>query len=963
VNNSVMEDFIRLVQMDLKRAVRGGATVTREAIVAAVEKAVDWDDEFSSISKEEVIRLMMDRYAVWIGESKALDGDDDHVPWLTPERKREWRYWPDYEEYLSPKMAETSVRSLDYQTDEVLKRLEDPTRTGAWDRRGLVVGHVQSGKTSNYTGLICKAADAGYKIIIVLAGLHNNLRSQTQLRLDEGFLGYETSPNHDAPKKEIGVGIGREPSLRPNYVTNRADNGDFKTAVAKHLGIRPEQTPWLFVVKKNKTVLTRLLEWIRLHVADQIDPETGRRVVATLPLLLIDDEADHASVDTAEQEFDGEGNPDPEHEPKVINSLIRQTLGAFSRCAYVGYTATPFANIFIHEKGRTTLEGEDLFPRSFIINLPAPSNYVGPVKVFGHAGADGDVVEGMPLIRTVDDFTDDKTPNSTKGWMPNGHKNGHTPMSDGTSEIPESLKEAIRSFILGCAIRRVRGQGKEHCSMLIHVTRFTSVQAEVTRQVRLYVEEIYRRLRRDIGRDELLDDFRALFDSDFTPTTTAVNRRVQPDERVAVCKWELVEPELLPVVEELQGHVRAINGSAKDVLDYIENEATGIRVIAIGGDKLARGLTLEGLTVSYFLRASRMYDTLMQMGRWFGYRPGYLDLSRLYITDELEKWFRHITVAAEELRQAFDHMSATLAKPREYGLRVQSHEVMTVTSPVKMRHGREVRMSYAGDGVETTVLYRDGNILRANSDAVDRLILGLGSPTKDHTQMRPGGGCSSWDGSLVWNNVPGETVAAFLASYKTHDVAYKANSTLLSRYIEEMLAIGELTDWSVAVLSGDSKDHPVAGVQMKLVKRTPDKRAENQEALGRYVIRRLLSPRDEAIDLDADAYEAALKLTQEANANDPARGSKDREKKVPAEPSGPAIRAIRGLGSADGTVSARPQKAVLLIYPLDAGVAALTEVNVPVYAIGVSFPASERAKSIPYVVTNTYWTQELGGAV
>lgn len=959
MNSSVMDDFIRLVHMDLKRSVRSGAAVTREAIVAAVDKAVHWDEEFSAISKDDVIRLMMDRYAVWVGESKALDGDDDHVPWLTPERKRAWRYWPDYEEYLTPKMAETSVRSLDYQTDEILRRLEDPARTGAWDRRGLVVGHVQSGKTSNYTGLICKAADAGYKIIIVLAGLHNNLRSQTQLRLDEGFLGYETSPNHDAPKKEIGVGIGREPSLRPNYVTNRADNGDFRTAVAKHLGIRPEQTPWLFVVKKNKTVLTRLLEWIRLHVADQIDPDTGRRVVATLPLLLIDDEADHASVDTAEQEFDGEGNPDPEHEPKVINSLIRQILGAFSRCAYVGYTATPFANIFIHEKGRTALEGEDLFPRSFIINLPAPSNYVGPVRVFGHTGADGEV-EGMPLIRQVDDFTDDRQASSANGWMPNGHKNGHVPLSHGSPELPESLKEAIRSFILGCAIRRVRGQGKEHCSMLIHVTRFTSVQAEVTRQVKLYVEEIYRRLRRDIGKDDLLEDFRALLDSDFTPTTNEVNSRVHPDERVEACQWEAVEPELLPVVEELQGHVRAINGSAKDVLDYAENEATGIRVIAIGGDKLARGLTLEGLTVSYFLRASRMYDTLMQMGRWFGYRPGYLDLSRLYITEELEKWFRHITVAAEELRQAFDHMSATLAKPREYGLRVQSHEVMTVTSPAKMRHGRELKMSYAGDGVETTVLYRDPDTLKANSDAVDRLLVGLGKPITDHTQERPGGTFSSWDGSLVWNNVPGETVAAFLASYKTHDVAYKANSTLLSRYVEEMLAIGELTSWSVAVLSGDSKHHQIAGVQMSLVKRTPDKRAENQEAQGRYVIRRLLSPRDEAIDLDAKAYDAALKLTQTANANDPARGSKEREKKVPTEPSGPAIRSVRGLGSADGLVPACPQKAVLLIYPLDASVAGLGEASSPVYAIGVSFPASGKAKSIPYVVTNTYWTQELG---
>lgn len=963
MNEALIQDYIKLVQMDLKRFARDGKPVTVEAIETAVSKAASWDPAFEAVSKEHIIKLISDRYAIWIGEAKALDGDDEHTPWLTPERKRGWRYWADYEEYLEPKIAASSVESLDRQTDEILKRLEDPALPGSWDRRGLVVGHVQSGKTSNYTGLICKAADAGYKIIIVLAGLHNNLRSQTQMRLDEGFLGYETSPILNSPKKEIGVGVGREPSLRPNYVTNRSDGGDFRTAVAKHLGIRPEQTPWLFVVKKNKTVLTRLLEWIRLHVAEQTDPNTGHRVVTKLPLLLIDDEADHASVDTAEQDFDGEGNPDPEHEPKVINSLIRQILGAFSRSAYVGYTATPFANIFIHERGKTSLEGEDLFPRSFIVNLPAPSNYVGPLKVFGDTSAEDESIKGLPLLRTVSDYTDDGEPNSAAGWMPNGHKNGHLPLHHGDPDLPPSLQEAIQAFILTCAIRRTRGQGSEHCSMLIHVTRFTIVQAEVTRQVKAYVEDMYRRLRRGIGREDLITELRDLLQDDFIPTTREVNQSLPMNERVAEPSWDSVEAELVPVLEELQGHVRAINGSAKDVLDYADNETTGIRVIAVGGDKLARGLTLEGLTISYFLRASRMYDTLMQMGRWFGYRPGYTDLSRLYTTDELQRWFRHITVASEELRQAFDHMSATHAKPREYGLRVQSHEVMTVTSPVKMRAGRELKMSYAGEGIETTVLFRDRKLIQSNADAVDRFLAGLSKPNLHHSQPRPSGKSASWDGSLVWNDVNGETIASFLSSYRTHDAAYKANSILLARYVEEMLNIGELTDWVVAVLSGDSKASPeIAGFPIHLVERTPDKRDDTQIKKGRYVIRRLLSPRDEAIDLSLSPFEAALALTNEARPNDPARGSAKKSEKA-SDPSGPSIRAIRGLGSSDQSVPPNATRGVLLIYPLDPQVAGVDDVGCPIYAIGVSFPASRNAKSVPYVVTNTYWEQELGGGL
>src|SRR4051794_3682717 len=186
---------------------------------------------------------------------------------------------------MEAKIPLSALDALDEATDEILGQLEDPRRDGTWDRRGLVVGHVQSGKTGNYTGIISKAADAGYKIIIVLAGLHNNLRSQTQIRLDEGFLGYETTPIQDTIKI-IGVGaIDADPSIRPNFATNRSENGDFNTAVAKNLGITPEQRPWLFVVKKNKTVLERLYGWIQNHVANAQDPQTGRKTVTNLPLL------------------------------------------------------------------------------------------------------------------------------------------------------------------------------------------------------------------------------------------------------------------------------------------------------------------------------------------------------------------------------------------------------------------------------------------------------------------------------------------------------------------------------------------------------------------------------------------------------------------------------------------------------------------------------------------------------
>ena len=629
-----------------------------EKIDLIVSLHANWRD---GIDRQAIADELIRRFSVWIGRDATLRNNEGHKDWLTQAHKRDWRYWQRYREFLERKLSSNAVDALDRSTDTLLSLLENPLRDGPWDRRGLVVGHVQSGKTSHYSGLICKAADAGYKIIIVLAGLHNNLRSQTQLRLDEAFLGYRTSAIDGDALMTIGVGeIDSDLSIRPNYATNRTERGDFNTQIARNLGITPEQRPWLFVVKKNKTVLTRLLGWIRNHVADATDRETGRAIVTHLPLLLIDDEADHASIDTSEIPLDENGRPDEEHKPTAINRLVRRILCSFSCSAYVGYTATPFANIFIHEQGRTLEEGADLFPEAFIISLAAPSNYVGPAKVFGSLGENGPS-GGLPLVRQVTDFAQ---------WMPTRHKNGHRPLHEGKFKPPQSLNEAINAFLLSCALRQLRGQGHEHCSMLVHVTRFVSVQQAVYAQVEERLRHIQQRLDRRIGHEPVIAELRSLWSRDFAPTTVGMSEESPELDRYRAVRWQQVEAVMTELVADIQ--VRVINGTAKDALDFADHEEIALKVIAIGGDKLARGLTLEGLTTSYFLRASKMYDTLMQMGRWFGYRPGYIDLCRLYTTDDLIEWFEHIGNASEELREELDFMAASGATPREYGLKVQS---------------------------------------------------------------------------------------------------------------------------------------------------------------------------------------------------------------------------------------------------------------------------------------------------
>ena len=570
-----------MVRLDAERV---QSPITPELIDKALNKlAILMEDEFVDVDRDAVSDELIRRSSRTVGVNATLSSGEDHVAWLNADRKKGWTYWQRYSEYMESRIPWTALDALDVSTDEVLAQLEDPNRDGAWDRRGLVVGHVQSGKTSNYTGLICKAADAGYKIIIVLAGLHNNLRSQTQIRLDEGFLGFATIADAgELPAVGVGL-IDADASVRPNAATNRSDNGDFNTAVAARMNISPEQRPWLFVVKKNKTVLELLLHWIRNRVANHVDPDTGRKLVVELPILMIDDESDHGSVDTGEDVVNELGQPDLEHQPNTINRLIRSILHHFSRKAYVGYTATPFANIFIHERGETLEHGPDLFPSAFIVNLAAPSNYVGPGRVFGSASSTPD---DLPLVRALamEEF---------QPWMPQRHKNGYRPRWRGESHVPDSLAEAIRSFVYACAVRKLRGQGSQHSSMLIHVTRFTSVQNEVVNQVADYVRDMKGRYTRGIELGELEAFMRQEYEQSFAPGMQSIRSALVEGEALQDFCWPDVRAVIPDVLSDIR--VREINGTAKDALDYADNDGTGLKVIAIGGDKLARGLTLEGL--------------------------------------------------------------------------------------------------------------------------------------------------------------------------------------------------------------------------------------------------------------------------------------------------------------------------------------------------------------------------------
>ncbi|TDC52005.1 endonuclease [Jiangella ureilytica] len=918
-------DLIRqLVVVRMDFAVEKGADVTPEKLREWVTVAAEQVGSPDSLNIERLIRDIEADYNVHVGSWNALEDDTDHVPWLADRlgEKLSWKFWDRYMRFLraDQRLPPAAVRRTDEVSDDILGRLEDPHRDGPWDRRGLVAGQVQSGKTGNYIGLIAKALDTGYKLVVVLAGVHNSLRSQTQARIDEGILGFDTRAFRLASKandsSRVGVGRLAGPRLYVNSFTSSADAGDFRLNVAQNMGIAPGGAdPIVLVVKKYKSILTNLYTWAT-ELTKERDPETGEFKVRGVPVLVIDDEADHASVNTKS------ASVSDETDPSVINGLIRQFLNTFDRTAYVAYTATPFANIFIDPDADHSTSGEDLFPRSFIINLPAPSTYTGPEQVFGLKQDTANAIEEvrpLPIVRKVADYGK---------WLPDKHR-----ASDSLGgELPQTLRDAIVFFLMAGAVRRIRGQRHKHHSMLVHVTRFTNMQKQVAEQVEDYLEEVKQRLAFGEGSNSpLAAQVKRLYNEDLRPTTAELNLAYGLVAPAQIPSFSELWSELYLIASETKIHV--VNGTSTDALEYVDHP-NGISVIAIGGDKLSRGLTLEGLTVSYYLRASKMYDTLMQMGRWFGYRPGYLDVCRLYTTSGLIGWYERITAASAELQREFEAMAAVGRTPADFGLRVRQHpDGLLVSSPTKLRNAQKLSISFSGS-ISETVTFRAADRI-ANFRALDDMIGRLGRVQAGPTGMK------------VWRHVAPEEVLRFLSTYRADRAAYKVQPKALSDYISGRVVDGELVDWTVVladVRGGTLCD--VGGIAVGLTQRAHHNAATGS---GRYTVRRLVSPGHELVDLvkDSDNWKRALKDTLRSWELNPRRKPDD---EPPIRPSGLWERRLRS-----------DRSGLLLLYPLLPSMwDDWDEDPTPFVGFAASFPWSARAKPLEYQVNLVHLKNEFG---
>lgn len=664
--------------------------------------------------------------------------------------------------------SKSVVDGLSDVSSDLVRQLPIPDTVDSFQVRGLVVGHVQSGKTAAMAALIARAADQGYKLFIVLGGLWKDLRSQTQKRLDQEVTG-DSEDAHDGPFVLHDDALPRWARLTASGL-----EGDFRPGPND---LNPN-TPKLAVIKKNKRI-DSLVEFLERTPFD----------LKELPALVIDDEADQGSIDTNYGREDDDGEP---IDPAATNRRIRSLLRSLPKCAYVGFTATPYANVLIDASN-----DDDLYPRNFIATLPEPIGYFGARQLFGLGMSPSDL-SGAPRQRPPLDIirpVGDTDLEEIKTIADTGR---------GSSKL---LSDAVLSFVLSSCARMSRGQAGEHFSMLVHTSQYTSPHQLLAGVVSEELQAIRQAASKPKSFPDMMRRAKEMWESDFLRVTKGL-----ADEKLPAASFETVWKFAKQLTESVE--VKVINSGSEHELDYKGHPK---RYIVVGGNRLSRGLTLEGLSISFFTRKANQYDTLLQMGRWFGYRTNYHDLTRIYVPPLLSNQFADLARIEEELRNDLSKYAESENPPTPLQLKplIRAHPAMAVTARMKMGAGQPIRLSFQNTRQQTVSFpVENKDLLKKNMESAGAFVKNL---PPDRTSL-------SDEGMHVWTDVPASHVLDFLRSYEFSREAREVNRTHLVSYIERQNSTGELISWDVVLPRGNPALDPhlwAQGVLTRKVTRVP----------------------------------------------------------------------------------------------------------------------------------------------
>lgn len=730
-------------------------------------------DLFASHDHNNILKEVVNRYVTEVGiqtfDPEFIDLEKESKYWLYDEKEKiSHPFFDRYKLYLANCDFEPKViDNIESTCERILARCANPKTSSPQQlRRGLVVGDVQSGKTANYLGLINMAYDYGYRIVILLAGTTNSLREQTQKRTDSGVIGAKSDSIGNSIEF-VGVGLNTNEHFAVPF-TNQLN--DFKRFMQKNINvaIADINKPVVLVVKKIKSVLE--------SVAERLQSELTEKGLDCKSILIIDDEADNASINTSNDQT----------KASTINRCICDIISKFPVVSYVGYTATPFANIFINPYDDNNI---DLFPHDFIAQLYSPSTYFGGRKVFP---------SGDSLSRYVRLIKE-----SEQDFLPVIHdKKVKYP------RMAESLKEAINCFIICNVIRTIRGQKIKHRTMMINITRYNDIQALIWERVVDYISKLNDAIEQlsnmpveDFCKNQYCNAIYELYQNDsfFSNIRLGENDDIfEPISwnQIQYGLYDEIKKIIVVVVNSRNGQMNNIDQTGnKKRFDYDDKKDEGARLIAIGGMVLSRGLTLEGLMTSYYSRNAGAYDTLLQMCRWFGYRPKYEDLCRIYLSQRSIDQFDAVLSATEDLKEQFSEMRLRDKTPIDFGIMIQEcpdtlETSLLITSRNKMK-GSEVferSLNFSGVYADTSKLSKDPNTNRKNIESFKRFCENVNF---------------SYDrGFYMAKDVSQHYIAKLFREIRVPLENKKFFTMGLADYIEDS---DRFPSWDVVIASGDQK--------------------------------------------------------------------------------------------------------------------------------------------------------------
>lgn len=762
------------VVRQLARIMRDGKPSTLDEAVAELSQIVDLARVEQAADRIRELNVLVQQAQV---PTSVVAGNIES--WY-PGPRAEDQNWSALVEILRDEgWDDEALRHVDQSSTKVVANLPNPADNGEYQCRGLVLGYVQSGKTTNFTAVIAKAADAGYRLFIVLSGIHNALRQQTQDRLNEQLW-----------------------QPLPGKWHRLTDENDFRPTANVDALLSVSDQRVLAVVKKNGPRLRALGEnWLFTARPD---------VLNACPVLIIDDEADQATVNTAK----------PDRQPSTINKLVRDIVNRVPKSAYVGYTATPFANVLIDPTNY-----EDLYPRDFIVDLPRPKVYIGPEAIFGREPLNFDETEigddGNNFVRSVPaDEIDD--------LRPKGAANRHL----FEPKVTDSLDAALRYFLMSTAARRARGKGNPHATALVHSSQHIDVHEHTASAIKDHLDTLAARLSR---RDHLLLGSLKQQWSSECEEVSATTFDLDP------VPWEDVLERLPDIANAVE--VIVDNSRSTERLNF--DDANPRIIVAVGGNTLSRGLTLEGLAVSFFVRTASAYDTLLQMGRWFGYRNGYADLTRIWMTDEMRGWFHHLATVEQEIRYDIERLEVEHLTPEQFGIRIRTHPKLAITAAAKMQNARRAEASYSGRRLQTILFnHKDSEWLSNNIEAA-RALLAEAMKTAERR--------SKSSGITIFRGVDSREIISFLSTYKFHENSRDLDGELINRYILNRREEGELLSFNIAVMGRSSASDYLGEVDLGLQNKVGCINRARLNVIGgpTYAdIKALMSRNDRVIDLD-----------------------------------------------------------------------------------------------------------------